>query len=69
MDDRIFLSQTDAAAALGVSERTLAYMRAGGRGPAWVRLSPRRLGYSRAALERWAEEQSRQAAGPVPIAA
>jgi predicted DNA-binding transcriptional regulator AlpA len=60
---REFLTEAEVSEWLGVSQPTLSRHRHNGTGPAFVRLSTRRIGYRRSAVETWLTEceQSRAA--------
>ncbi|MQA92561.1 MAG: helix-turn-helix domain-containing protein [Gemmatimonas sp.] len=53
----VLLSERDAAAALGLTPRTLQEWRRRGGGPPYVRISSRCLRYRVADLEEWAAER------------
>lgn len=53
-----FLSANDVATVLRISRRHLARLRSQGGGPPYVRLGPKMLRYSRAALEAWAASRT-----------
>lgn len=49
----IVLRPRDVEREYGIPEQTLANWRSTGRGPAFIRVSPRMVAYERAAIERW----------------
>ncbi|QXM25477.1 helix-turn-helix domain-containing protein [Elioraea tepida] len=51
------LSSDEVAEILGVSLRTLERMRIDGQGPAYVRLSPRRIAYAERDVIEWIERR------------
>jgi len=55
---QLILSEKQAAKELCLSVRTLQTMRVDGGGPAYVRLTERRIGYSMTELKRWVEARS-----------
>ena len=55
---RKYLDEAALAHRLGVSKRTLQRWRAGGGGPPYVRLGPRRVAYDEAASDAWAAARS-----------
>jgi len=55
---RLVLTEKQATEELGLSARTLQAMRTAGTGPAFIRLSERRIGYSREALQAWIAARS-----------
>jgi predicted DNA-binding transcriptional regulator AlpA len=59
---RAILNELAAAHWLGVSIATMRRMRWGKRGPAFVRLSPGRIGYRISDLEAWVESRTERAA-------
>lgn len=50
---RLVLSETETAEELSLSVRTLQAMRLDGTGPAFIKLTERRIGYAVSELERW----------------
>lgn len=60
MEKMELLTPEAVAARLHVVRRTLQRWRASGLGPAYVRLGPRRIAYSRDALEAWVDTCSYQ---------
>lgn len=54
MEQKSYLNESEAAAALGVGRRTLQRWRHTGDGPAFVRAGPRRVIYSAEAIREWA---------------
>ena len=54
---REVLTQSEVSQWLGISEPTLSRHRRTGTGPAFVRLSARRVGYRRGAVEAWLRER------------
>lgn len=54
----LVVSEKQAAAMTGLGHRTLQAMRLSGNGPAFVKLTERRVGYSVAELRRWISERS-----------
>jgi predicted DNA-binding transcriptional regulator AlpA len=52
------LSERELSDWLGISQPTLSRHRRDGTGPAFVRLSARRVGYRRSAVEAWLDAQS-----------
>lgn len=59
-----YMPQTQAAAFLGLSPRTLERFRVEGRGPAFLKLG-RRVVYSLGDLVRWAEGQRRRSTSDI----
>lgn len=57
MELRKILTQKEAGEYLGISPLTLANWRVSGRGPLFVRLSPRKIGYRISDLEQWLAER------------
>ena len=57
-DARKYLDEAALARRLGVSRRTLQRWRAGGGGPPYIRLGPRRVAYDEAASDAWAASRS-----------
>src|SRR3954465_7275493 len=57
------LSEREVCSWLGVSEPTLFRHRRDGTGPTFIRLSARRVGYRRGAVEDWLGGQEQQQAG------
>jgi len=51
------LTEKQAAKYLGLAPITLKRMRKDGRGPRFVRLTTKRLGYRKASLDEWATER------------
>jgi predicted DNA-binding transcriptional regulator AlpA len=56
---REFLTEAEVSEWLGLSQPTLSRHRRNGTGPAFVRLSTRRIGYRRGAIEAWLNERER----------
>ena len=54
---REFLTEAEVSEWLGLSQPTLSRHRRNGTGPAFVRLSMRRIGYRRSAVEAWLSER------------
>lgn len=54
------LNEIQAAKVLGISARSLQQYRLEGRGPAYVQLTTRRIGYTMIALQTFVEERTRQ---------
>jgi predicted DNA-binding transcriptional regulator AlpA len=57
------LSERDVCNWLGLSEPTLFRHRRNGTGPIFIRLSARRVGYRRSAVEDWLDRQEQEVAG------
>ena len=57
---REILSERELSDWLGISQPTLSRLRRDKTGPAFVRLSARRIGYRRNAVEAWLKEQEQQ---------
>ena len=55
---RLVLSEIETAEELSLSVRTLQAMRLEGTGPAFIKLTQRRIGYALSELERWISERS-----------
>jgi predicted DNA-binding transcriptional regulator AlpA len=53
---RELLTEAEVSEWLGLSQPTLSRHRRNGTGPAFVRLSTRRIGYRRSAVEAWLNE-------------
>ncbi len=53
-----YLTERDASAMLGLSRRSLQRLRVSGGGPAFVRLSPRRIAYDAQSVAAWTEERT-----------
>lgn len=53
------LSEQEVAEWLATSRATLQRQRSHGSGPPFVRLSERRIGYRRSAVEQWLEQRTR----------
>lgn len=58
--DRKYMSPDEAAMLLGVGRSTLAKLRMTGGGPAYLKLSPRKVVYEIAELDRWAATHRRR---------
>ena len=58
------LSERDVCNWLGISEPTLFRHRRDGTGPTFIRLSARRVGYRRGAVEDWLNRQEQQHTSP-----
>jgi predicted DNA-binding transcriptional regulator AlpA len=54
---RELLTEAEVSEWLGLSQPTLSRHRRNGTGPAFVRLSTRRIGYRRSAVEAWLNER------------
>lgn len=54
---RELLTEAEVSEWLGLSQPTLSRHRRNGTGPAFVRLSTRRIGYRRSAVEAWLTER------------
>ena len=54
---RELLTEAEVSLWLGLSQPTLSRHRRNGTGPAFVRLSARRIGYRRGAVEGWLKER------------
>jgi predicted DNA-binding transcriptional regulator AlpA len=54
---RELLTEAEVSEWLGISQPTLSRHRRNGTGPAFVRLSTRRIGYRRSAVEAWLSER------------
>jgi len=52
------LSERELAAWLGISLPSVQRMRSNGRGPQFVQLSERRIGYRKSDVERWLEART-----------
>jgi predicted DNA-binding transcriptional regulator AlpA len=59
IDQPEFLTERQVARWLGLGEATVYRLRHDGSGPAFVRLSPRRVGYRRSAVEAWLKARER----------
>lgn len=59
-DDRLLLTQREAAGLLGLTERFLEARRARGGGPPHVRVSRRCIRYRRSDLEEWSADLVRE---------
>lgn len=55
---RLVLSETETAEELSLSVRTLQAMRLDGTGPAFIKLTERRVGYAISELERWIADRT-----------
>lgn len=55
---RLVLSETETAEELSLSVRTLQAMRLDGTGPAFIKLTERRIGYAISELERWIADRT-----------
>lgn len=55
---RLVLSETETAEELSLSLRTLQAMRLDGTGPAFIKLTERRIGYAISELERWIADRT-----------
>ena len=64
---REVLTEAEVSEWLGLSQPTLSRHRRDGTGPAFVRLSARRVGYRRGAVEAWltTKEQPSRSQGPM----
>jgi predicted DNA-binding transcriptional regulator AlpA len=60
------LTESDLCNWLGLSEPTLFRHRRNGTGPKFIRLSARRVGYRRSAVEEWLKKRECEALGPMP---
>ena len=60
---REVLSEREVSDWLGISQPTLSRHRRDGTGPAFVRLSTRRVGYRRSAVEAWLIQQEQPPRG------
>lgn len=58
---REFITERELSDWLGISQPTLSRHRRHGTGPAFVRLSARRVAYRRSAVEAWLSEQMQSA--------
>lgn len=56
---REVLTEAEISEWLGLSQPTLSRLRRTGGGPAFVRLSARRIGYRRGAVQAWLDERER----------
>jgi predicted DNA-binding transcriptional regulator AlpA len=63
--EREILTEREVSDWLGLSEPTLFRHRRDGTGPAFIRLSARRVAYRRSAVERWLSERERQSIADV----
>jgi predicted DNA-binding transcriptional regulator AlpA len=54
---REVLTEAEVSEWLGLSQPTLSRLRRTGSGPAFVRLSARRIGYRRGAVQTWLDER------------
>lgn len=66
METRV-LRTPDAAAYVGLSAPTLEKMRLTGRGPRFVHLSARAIGYCREDLDRWLETRQRSSTSEAAV--
>jgi predicted DNA-binding transcriptional regulator AlpA len=57
MPPEALLPTRTAAARLGLSDSTMEKMRSRGDGPKFIRLTPKKVAYSVAALEEWLRER------------
>ena len=57
MSDPVFLKTPEAAKRVGLATSTFEKLRCRGGGPAYLRLSPRRVVYDIAALDAWARSR------------
>lgn len=57
MELKKILTQKEAGEYLGISPLTLANWRVFGRGPRFIRLSPRKIGYRISDLDEWLSER------------
>lgn len=57
---REVLTERNVSEWLGISQPTLSRHRRDGTGPSFLRLSARRIGYRRNAVEAWLKEQEQQ---------
>jgi len=55
------ITEAEAAQFLTISLPHLRKLRRAGRGPKWIRLAERRIGYRQADLEAWLDERQRAA--------
>lgn len=62
MQMREIMTVDEAADFLRVCRRTLEYMRRDGRGPSFVHLGGRRIGYRRSDIDQWIEQRTEQRA-------
>lgn len=61
---REILSERELSDWLGVSQPTLSRLRRDKAGPAFVRLSARRVGYRRSAVEDWLKHREQETVNP-----
>jgi predicted DNA-binding transcriptional regulator AlpA len=59
------LSESEVSDWLHASRATLQRLRADGSGPPFVRLSERRIGYRKSAIEQWLDARTINRAGPL----
>jgi predicted DNA-binding transcriptional regulator AlpA len=59
IDQPEILTERQVARWLGLGEATVYRLRHDGSGPAFIRLSPRRVGYRRSAVEAWLKARER----------
>jgi hypothetical protein len=64
-----FLQTPDAAARLGFAASTLEKMRLNGKGPPYLRLSPRRIVYDPDRLDAWARDREYSSTSEYPRSA
>jgi predicted DNA-binding transcriptional regulator AlpA len=64
----ILLSERQVARWLGLSEPTLFRHRRDGTGPTFIRLSARRVGYRRSAVEAWLSQREHPTTEPSTVA-
>ena len=65
----LVVSERQAAAMTGLGHRTLQAMRLSGNGPAFVKLTERRIGYSVAELQRWISSRSMRSTAEATVRA
>jgi predicted DNA-binding transcriptional regulator AlpA len=65
IDQPEILTERQVARWLGLSEPTLFRHRRDGTGPTFIKLSARRVGYRRSAVEAWLQSQERHRLGDV----
>ena len=63
------LSEGEVATWLATSRATLQRQRSHGGGPPFVRLSERRVGYRRSAVEQWLNTRTCRQIGEIPVSA
>ncbi|MCG4260281.1 helix-turn-helix domain-containing protein [Acetobacter senegalensis] len=66
-DEIRIYSEAQAADFLGMSRRTLQNMRQTGDGPAFVKISARRVGYSLSSLKTWVASRSVQSTAQATV--